>query len=104
MVWSHGGLLLLFLTRALRWDVYGHKSSRLIGNPETPGLNSDEEAEKCRTERRKMLSVITRLSHVKLVKVVSNFPRASCATRLKTEASTEHTSPFCVRVVAGGWV
>ena len=90
-------LLWLFLTRALRWDVYGHKSSRLVGNPETPGLNSEEEAEKCSTERRRMLSIITHHSHAKPVKVVSSFPSASCAAELKTEASTEHTSPFCVR-------
>ena len=29
-------LLLLFWTRALRWDVYGHKSSRLFGTDPVP--------------------------------------------------------------------
>ena len=33
-------------------------------------LNSEEEAENCRTEWRKMLSTTTGLSHVKLLKVM----------------------------------
>ena len=58
------------------------------------GLNSEEEAEKCRSERRKMLPIITRISHVKLDKQVQFSKCELRKANLQPEASTGHTSPF----------
>ena len=65
--------------------------------PVPTGLNTEEEAEKCRTERRKMLPIITRVSHVKLEK---NFQFSKCELRkakLQLETSTGNAPPFCNR-------
>ena len=53
--------------------------------PETPGFNSEEEAEKCRTERRKMLPIITRVSHMKLEKY---FQFSKCELRRESKPAT----------------
>ena len=71
--------LWLFLTRSFTSCVCPHDGDMNWHDPVTTGLNSKEEAEKCRTELRKNLSMTTQLSPVKLEKVVSSFPSANCA-------------------------
>ena len=67
-------------------------------NPVTTGLNSEEDAEKCRTERRKMLPIITRVSNVELVKVLPGFQVQNARSKkLQPKASTKQASPFCTR-------
>ena len=69
----------------------GHKSSRLIGNPETPGLDSEEEAEKCRTERRAVHHQASQPREARKSSV--QFSKCELCNILKTE----HASPFCMR-------
>ena len=59
------------------------------------GLNPEEEAEKCRTERRKMNR---RQTTAKLGDLIENVQICSCEQRkeeVQPEASAEHTAPFC---------
>ena len=58
------------------------------------GLNAEEEAEKCRTERRKNPSIIKQLSHVELEKNVQYSKCEQRGAKLHPEASTGHSSPF----------
>ena len=50
------------------------------------GLNSEEEAEKCRTERRKNPSIIKQLNHVELEKNVQVFQVRTAQSKTATRS------------------
>ena len=73
-----------FYQQTLRINWHNNKGTHLL----------TEEAEKCRTELRKMLPIITRVSHVKLEKHVQFSKCEPRKAKLQPEASTGQTSPF----------
>ena len=55
-------------------------------DPVTTGLNSEEESEKCRTGRRKLLPIITRVSHVKVAEVLPVFQMRNARSKSATKS------------------